>query len=356
MNIGILTFHDAHNYGAVLQAYALKKYLENQNHNARVINYHHSNIEDGFPQSRNKEKLGKTNLEMKFSEKAHLERWEKFDDFIKKLTNNEKKVYDSEEELEKIEDIDIFICGSDQIWNPDITQGLNKGFFLYFKTRAKKMAYAASMGIEKLKDEDEVDFEEYLNGLDFISVREQSLKLYSEKFTKKEVIQVLDPTFLLEKEQYNELLHEVEAKKYLLIYALGPDERLTKLAKYISKEQNLEVIELNDFEEKDYQFRQISNAGPSDFLSLIKNAEVVITNSFHGTIFSILFEREFYTLTRGNRNSRMESLLRTAGLQERLLHKNLSIDLKNKINFIKVKDNFTKKINQSKDFLKEVGK
>lgn len=301
MKVGILTFHDAHNYGAVLQAFALKKYIKNIGHDAKIINYHHETIPDGFPKENNET------------------RWEKFDKFIKELIDYDTQTYITEEELEKL-DIDLWICGSDQIWNTEITRGFNRGFFLDFGTKGKKISYAVSMGIPCLPTENEENFKNSINKLHKISVREESLKQYTEKFTDKEVVRTLDPTLLLDKNDYEELLLENKHGDYILIYALGPDDRLTQIAKKIAKEKNVKILELNDNKIEGYFCEQISDAGPEEFLTLIKNAKAIITNSFHGTIFSILFEKEFYTITRLNRNSRMENILEIVDMKDRLIH------------------------------------
>lgn len=301
MKVGILTFHDAHNYGAVLQAYALKKYIQKLGYEVKIINYHHETIPDGYPKEDNEK------------------RWEKFNKFIKTLIDNEEKVYTKEEDLEQL-DIDFWICGSDQIWNTEITRGFNRGFFLDFKTNGKKISYAVSMGIPELPKEYEQKFKESLEKLDEISVREESLKQYAEKFVDKKIEITLDPTLLLDVSDYEKLLVENSYGQYVLIYALGPDERLIKIAKKIAKEKKVEIIELNDKAKKDYFCKQISDASPEEFLSLIKNAKAVITNSFHGTIFSIIFKKEFYTITRFNRNSRMENILKIVGMEDRLIN------------------------------------
>ena len=180
IKVGILTFQDAHNYGAVLQAYALKKYISKlDNVEVKIINYHHYNIPDGFPRKRKIDKITlKNNERYKYSEPDHYMRWDKFDKFIKELIDNEKRVYTNEEELEKL-DIDVWICGSDQIWNTDITRGFNKGFFLDFNTNGKKVSYAVSMGIPRLPEKYEEEFKKCLNNLDYISVREENLMKYA---------------------------------------------------------------------------------------------------------------------------------------------------------------------------------
>lgn len=220
MRVGILTFHDAHNYGAVLQAYGLKKYIKKLGFDVSIVNYHHKNIPDGFPREPN------------------TERWDKFNSFIKELIDFEEEIYTSEEDLEKL-DFDYWICGSDQIWNTEITRGFNKGFFLDFNTKGKKISYAVSMGIPKLPEKYEIDFKRSLNKIDKISVREESLKEYVQNFTNKTITRTLDPTLLLEPNDYDDLMLADKNKEYILIYALGPDERLSAIAKQIADEKKL---------------------------------------------------------------------------------------------------------------------
>lgn len=331
--VGILTFHDAHNYGAVLQAYALKTYIRKIGYDAKIINYHHHKIPNGFPRD------------------GYEKRWDKFDKFIKELSDYEENVYTSEEELEK-HDIDFWVCGSDQIWNIEITRGFNRGFFLDFKTRGKKIAYAVSMGIPELPEKYEERFKNSLNGLDNISVREETLKQYAKKFTRKKVTKVLDPTLLLEQSDYDDLLLDNKYGDYILIYALGPDERLTQIAKKISAEKNVKIIELNDKKQDNYFCEQVSDAGPDEFLTLIKNAKAVVTNSFHGTIFSIIFGKEFYTITRLNRNSRMENILDIVGMRDRLIDKVEEVDNVKEQNYDEAYSNLDKEKIKSQDFLK----
>ena len=348
--VGILTFHDAHNYGAVLQAYALKEYIKQLGFNVKIINYHHYEIPDGFAKKR-KIDFAKVGLH-KFSYFDHCTRWEKFALFINELTDNAREVYISEKELEKL-NIDYWICGSDQIWNTDITHGFNKGFFLDFNTTGKKISYAVSMGIPSLEEKYEEEFKKAVNSLDCISVREESLKEYVEKFTDKEIKRVIDPTLLLNPEDYDEIIEENPiVGKYLLIYALGPDDRLTKIAQKIAKEKNLEIVELNDCKVSNYFCKQISNAGPEEFLSLIKNADAVVTNSFHGTIFSILFKRDFYTITRLNRNSRMENILNIVDMRDRLIDNVEDLSKVKNQDFEKAFENIQKVRESSIEFLK----
>lgn len=336
MKVGILTFHDAHNYGAVLQAYALKKYITKLGYETKVINYHHYTIPDGYPKENNEE------------------RWEKFNSFIQELIDYDENVYTSEEELEKL-DIDFWICGSDQIWNPEITRGINKGFFLNFNTKGKKISYATSMGISELPKEYEEEFKKCINQLNEISVREEELKMYLEKLTDKSVRKVIDPTFLLEKEEYSERILENNYGEYVLINELVPDIRLRQVAEKIAKEKNVKIIELNDKLKEEYFCEQISSASINEYLTLFNNAKAIVTNSFHGTVFSIIFGKEFYTITRQqNRNSRMENILDIVNMSDRLIDKIEELQNVKPQDYIKAYENLDKEINKSKEFLKNV--
>lgn len=332
MRVGILTFHDAHNYGAVLQAFALKKYIQKLGYEVKIVNYHHKTIPDGFPRENNEK------------------RWDKFNVFIKALTDNEEEVYTQEEDLENL-DIDFWICGSDQIWNTEITRGFNKGFFLDFQTKGKKISYAVSMGIPNLPEEYEKQFMASLEQIDEISVREESLKEYAEKFVDKKVVTTLDPTLLLDENDYDDLILDNNHGEYILIYALGPDERLTAIANKMAKQKGMKIIELNDKRIENYFCEQISDAGPQEFLTLIKNASAIVTNSFHGTIFSIIFKKEFYTITRLNRNSRMETILGIVDMKDRLIDKIEDLDKIKQQDFEKAYIKLDSEKQKSKDFL-----
>lgn len=333
MKIGILTFHDAHNYGAVLQAYALKTYLNKDGFDAKIINYHHYTIPDGYPKENN------------------ISRWEKFNKFIFELIDQEEKTYISEEELEKL-DIDFWICGSDQIWNPELTRGLNKGFFLNFMTKGKKISYATSIGHDRLDEKIEKEFSKNIEQIECISVREKSLKNYLKEFTDKNIEQVLDPVFLLEEQDYDKLILENKYGEYILIYELVPDIRLTNVAKKISENTNIKIIELNDKHKENYFCNQISDAGPNEFLTLMKNAKIIISNSFHATAFSIIFNKDFYIISRENKNARMENILEIVDMKDRLIDNIEDIYNVKSIDYNKANEKLNVEKNKSKKFLK----
>lgn len=364
MKVGILTFQNAHNYGAILQLYALKMYLEKLGNEVTVINYINEKIQEEYPIKKSffvkrdwpiykKVNRGINNL---INNKEYSKKWLKFDDFIKELVNNQQRIY-RVEDVKKISDnLDYIICGSDQIWNPKLTGCLDKVYFVDFESKAIKISYAASIGLERFEGEQEKEFKALINNFNNISVREENLKNYIENLDKtKRVEVVLDPTLLLDKQEYEKILIEPKIKeKYLFIYCVLPDKRLIKIAKKIAKQKGLKIIELTYVKQfGTFSHKQILDAGPKEFLGLIKNAEYVVTNSFHGTIFSILFDKKFYTISIDKVNSRIETLLNVTGAISRFVDVNSKINLEEEIDYKKAMENIKKYKETSENFLRK---
>lgn len=363
MKVGILTFHNAHNWGAALQLYALKEYLKDLGHEVKVINYRNPIIDSNYVKNpviklRRKDWKGiliylyeKINLE--YGKKSYKEKWNKFNNFEKQMLDNDTTEY-TKEDLQNL-DIDTFICGSDQIWNPNLTGGLDEVYFCNFETNAKKISYAASMGIKELKPDDENIFKDYINRFDNISVREESLKQYIKKVTDMDVTTVIDPTLLLDVEKYDKIAVKPKEEKYLFLYTLIENKSLYEIAQKIAKERNLKIIELTYSKKiEKLLHNEIANIGPEEFLGYIKYADCVITNSFHGTIFSMLFQKDFYTINAGKVNSRIENVLNIAQIPERCIKSYEDMKKCNKINYENVYKNLNVNALNSKDFLNKV--
>lgn len=358
--IGILTFHNAHNWGAALQVYALKKYLIKKGYNVSVINYKNHTIESNYLYSqpiKYKVKSLKSCLkyfflvlERLYARKQYVQKWEKFNRFIQKIIDNQVEV-SKLREIEKMK-YNYIICGSDQIWNYTLTNGFDKAYFCDFKTDAVKISYAASMGLKCLPKQEEEEFKNYIQNFDYISVREEELKKYINSLVDNKVEVVLDPTLLLEKEDYNEIEQEINIGRYLLVYTLKDDKKLMKISKYIAKKMNLKIIELR-YEKtlKRIGKHQIANVGPEDFLGLINNAEFIITNSFHGTVFSIIYNKLFYTIPVNAVNSRIENLLTLTKLNRRLINSIEDVNLEDDINFEMAMNCIKKNKKISEEFL-----
>lgn len=327
--IGILTFHNAHNYGAVLQAYALKTKLKRMGHEASILNYQNKYI------SRNYRKVlhidfwkrdvlpsrwGKVIREVRdvfYGLKDWQKQWRVFEDFIaEKLLDGDTRQLSLEEVATK--DCDVYVLGSDQIWARELTHGMDPAYFGQFAPEKKKISYAASVPNGSVPENEKPFFKQYLESLSHISVREEKLAQSLRDLTGREIDTVIDPTLLLEREDYEPLLYKKPLKQgdYVFAYFVVENEMVSRCAKKAAELLGYELIELHYKKTPTiYGNNMIFDAGPSEFLTYIRDAKMVITNSFHGTVFSILFQKKFYSVYK--ENGRIDNLLGFLGLQER---------------------------------------
>lgn len=213
---------------------------------------------------------------------------------------------------------DMFICGSDQVWNSEAAE-IDGKYFANFAEHNKRASYAASFGIESIVKDRKKEFRQYLLGMKYISVREHSGERIVEELINQKASCHIDPTLLLSSIQWDEVAdkYKVTNKKYVFCYFLGkPTENvLNKLRKY-KKENNIDVLSIWNGNDGSH-----NNVGPGEFLSLIKNAEIILTDSFHGTAFSIVYHKLFYTFSRNgvreSMDTRVVSLLELLGLRDR---------------------------------------
>jgi hypothetical protein len=267
VNIGILTFHNAHNYGAILQAYALYKNLSD--YHSEIIDYQQKALTE-----RNTHLLYNRNLSLKSNLKHFLDHY-----ILRRSIKKEKRFKQFVLQhipigIERISDLnqlkvkyDIIIVGSDQVWNPSITKGLDKNYLIEdYKWACKKISYAASCGSHIFNKNQLNILEESLSKFDSISVREYTLKQQLIEKIKKPINVVLDPTFLLSKQEWGKLEVPIPQikKKYLLIYTFDNDPLCFEISKKISDKLGLEVIAINS---RFFRFKQVNkqyrNCGPS---------------------------------------------------------------------------------------------
>lgn len=362
MKIGIITYHFARNYGAILQCYALQNYLTNNNNEVTVINYVEENQKKNnsiFNRKRGFMNLLDiiTLLPLAF---FRIRKEKKFQKFLKEKIHCSYEI-NNIEELENFleeENFDYVISGSDQVWNPYI-KDFSKAFFLPFNIKSKKVTYAASIGNAKL--ENLIEYKDYINDFRYISLREEKSKEIIEKITDKEISVVNDPVTLLEKEEWSNLCENIEKKKYLLCYFLHKNylNEEYKIAKKIAQNKNLKLIMINaNFSLKSFYLNCIKDVGPIDFLSLFKNAEYICTDSFHGTMFSVIFEKNFnvFTSYKEKQDSRRENVLKSTGLMARLVYVENganNIDVSN-IDYQEINPEFNNNIKYSKEFIKKI--
>lgn len=328
MKIGILTYHRAHNFGAVLQAYALLTTLKNRGHDVEMIDYwprYRSGQYDLFNWEYYLDGklplLARCKYFIKRSASfcERIIRYRKFNVFIESELKISSDHYENGLEIKDI--YDAIICGSDQIWRCKKNTGgkfFDEVYFAKYPKRslAKKIAYAASMGVEDIGETELKELEKNLRNFDYIAVREASLATIVSKLSTKPILQVLDPVFLLSRDQWQRKITIVKRKRYLLFYHLLYCEDAVDLANRVAKDKGLEIIEIRGIVEP---FLWASNvyttAGPIDFISLIANSEYVVSTSFHGVAFAILFEKQFSALGFRNNGSRVYSLLSSMGIE-----------------------------------------
>lgn len=366
-DIAILTkYYKNYNYGGVLQGYALKRVLEEMGYKVDIISYdvrknrnpiYKSVIEQskqyGIKSAINKV-FEKTTGKFKFLIRGTLnKRITRFEDFMQ---------YDTEEysdsNLTKLNDkYKAFISGSDQVWNPNAVRELYLQGFV--KEENKRISYAASIGRNKLNDKESKVLASFLKKFDSLSVREKTAKEILEKNIKKNIEVVLDPTLLLEKEKWNEIASDnIHDKPYAIFYFFSNSTKIRKKAMKFCKKKNLDLIMI-PYANQQFNFHdskgpgiRITNIGPKEFISAIKNAEYVFTDSFHGAVFSIINEKQFFVFERNKKehvsmNSRIYDLLDNFDLNNRLLR----IENFDKIERLEKID--YKKVNNKKQKLKE---
>ncbi len=325
MKAGVITFHSAHNFGASLQAWALQKALKNYKIEASVINYHPSIIDDLYNPLKGKygleRRIAKFNLHRQ--NPKSLERYKKYSGFIKKNFNllGDFSTY---EELKAANlNLDAYIVGSDQVWNSEHIGGFDPAYFLDFvEPGPLKISYAASIGRDFLLPIYHEQIKSSLKSFTSISVREKSAKKPVKALTKKEVDIVLDPTLLLPREEYNEIKTIPNIKdKYIFVYMMEHNADVVAFANKVSTATGLPIVQRRPNKIFKNEIASCYTSDPGDFLGLIENAEYVITNSFHGTVFSIIYETPFVSMLHSNTGSRTVDLLKSLNLESHLLHK-----------------------------------
>lgn len=323
MKIGILTFQQAINYGAVLQLYALQKIIQKLGADPEVINYISPKLKNDYKIIRRNDGL-RNLLASIFCAKAFCERKRRFKVFEKKYLNLTNELY-SKRDLSRIcNKYDYLITGSDQVWNYTITNTDFTYMLDFVEDSNKKISYAASFGVAQIPDKLKIWYKNLLQDFKAISVREKQGKAIIKSLCNKEVSVVLDPTFLLTKEDWKKLnTCDTKNKKYILVYCLRRSDLLNEFAEKLKIKTGFKIIVLNPRTKKIYSQSSAYSAGPEEFIGLFMNAEYVLTNSFHGTAFSINFNKNFLVDLDINStvstNSRLLNILSLLGLEDRII-------------------------------------
>jgi len=330
MKIALITIHQSNNYGAVLQAYATKKILSKYG-TVETINYdnkfllHHLDMFRFALSIRGLKMLTHDILRFPYRYKAVS----RFRNFVKDNMNLTKKLTSQELAEGKVNDFNLYVCGSDQIWNPKIVNPdikVDPIFFLSFAPKkSKKISYASSIGSYVFSETEKNQIKNLLKDFTMISTREiDGQKKLSEILPNKEIYHVLDPTLLLSKDEWIEKLDikitNQSYEKYILLYTVPRTSLIKKAVEYFATKLELKVIAIDQmFFPITKVDKHIKNAGPKEFIELFANAEFIITDSFHGTCFAINFEKQFVSISPGKSANRIKSLLSKLDIEERMI-------------------------------------
>lgn len=317
--IGVIThYYNSKNYGGVLQAYALCRYLNKCGYNAEQIQFdkERKNLRHLFGVVyRNVKNLYK---KKKYKEiyMEIIDRNKKFSEFRTEKIPHSEEVY-SQKKLKKLaKKYDLFITGSDQVWHPD---AVCDAYLLDFDIQnIKKIAYAASIAKETLTEQECVRYQKALEDFQAISVREKNAIDLIQPIVPVTVKWTVDPVFLLRKEEWESLTKGLAYKKpYVFCYFLGNDKDVRNLAEQYTERKNLELKEIahingevciNDLK---FDAEHLIDVSPVEFINLIQNAEMILTDSFHAMVFSLIFQKQFVVFERSvpvSMGSRMQSL------------------------------------------------
>ena len=361
MQIKTITCHDVYNHGASLQAYALQTYLESLGHTVEIIDYKPDYLSGHYQLwSVDNPVYDKPivkqlyNLAKLPGRLIALKRKKLFDEFTEKFIHRTETRYHHNEDLkENPPYADVYVAGSDQIWNTLFQNGRDAAFYLDFAPKtSRRVSYAASFATENVVEEYKPFVCKMLQNFDAVSIREKcSLPLLT-SLGRADGVAVCDPVFLMSKTQWESLLpKQYEQERYILVYDSENSIAIKNITRRIAKERNLKIFNISasriGYADKDFWA-----SSPLDFVRLIHDAQYVVSNSFHATAFSLIFQRDFCVVNRSEAiNERMKSLLESYHISERLITQYVD-DLLEPIDYREVNHLIQKDIEFSKDFLK----
>lgn len=379
--VGIVSCYFKHNYGSMLQAYATQQILDNLGIENETIN-----IDENIDFSKGKKKYYMTQItnftfiksklgmvKLKFDKKLKKDlgrniaiRDKKYKEFETKFRLT--KAYKTYQELtEKCKDYSSVLVGSDQLWLP-VNVVADYYTLNWVPDDVNKISYATSFGVSTVPEKYKEKYKKFLDRINYLSVREEAGCKLVKELSSNEATLVCDPTLLLTKDEWMEIQREkpIIKEKYILCYFLGSNIEHRKFAERLKEKTGCKIVSLNHADEY-VKYSDIFadetpyDVGPAEWINLIRNAEYVCTDSFHGTVFSLLNNKKFFTFRRYSNsskvstNSRIDSLLNIVDLHDRLLNGDEEIldCIEKQIDYEQVNKKLDKFRNESKEFLKK---
>ena len=367
-DVGIITFHCSNNYGAMLQTYGLKSFLNNSGIRADVVRYEPPymtgrhwwipyvpfkgassriwcvvNLFTGFAAHL---KMGRNFA----GQRANMNRFRK-EHLIRR---GQRRIW-FENGLSSLS-YRYYIVGSDQIWNPNITCGLRRAYFGAFKNRYKEkvVAYAASFGGISVPAAYDDAFQELIKHVDAVSMREEAAIPYVKKFYPGAVTAVLDPVFFLKKAEWEKVEKAPDRSGYIFVYITERNRNLSDYARKLSQDTGLPVLEVRTGQLGTQEdFSVDFTAGPAEFLGYIHKADYVVTNSFHAVAFSILYQKKFLAFAHSNLGARLQNILHIHGLEDRLCRDGQEAEIDACVDWKEVRKRTEEAAEASGNFLKQ---
>lgn len=363
MKVDIITLHYINHYGSLLQTYATCKAFEKLGIEAEVVDYIRPNADeriqmDAALTAKNYKRESIKGFLFEISKKIENKKRREFSERFLKQYVPMTRHYKNYEDLKQNPPVaDIYCTGSDQTWNSEYNGGLLPAYFLDFAPEGKKrIGYAVSIGMSKFPENEYEQVKSYIYKYDAISVRENSAKKIIEDMGYRNVTQILDPTLVLSEEDWKPLVTKRMIKeKYIVIYKLNTIPEIEAFAERLAEVTGYCIVRmsyyLNHFK---YKGKMVYSPDVEEFLSLIYNAEYVLTDSFHCLAFSINFGKEFLVFYPGMYSTRLRSLLELTGTTDRVVN-NSDIDIKTleRIDYSKVNEILNCERNKAIRYLQE---
>lgn len=361
MKIKTITCHEVYNHGASLQEYALLYFLNSTGYQAQAIHYKPNYLSNHFKLNIvSNPKFDKPFIKQLYQlaklpgRLRDLKRKKAFDVFSDEYIPTGTTLYTTNDELKSnIPDADVFICGSDQIWNSFFSNGKDPAFYLNFvPDHINKISYAASFAIDELAEDVKPLVHENVLRFYAVGVRETSGVHILNELGISNAVQVLDPVFLLDKEHWENTFVKPIDEKFVFVYDFDSSPLIKKIAETLKNENNYKIYTVN--QNIDYADKNFFLEGPETFLSLLYHSKFNITNSFHSVAFSLIFNKQFVVVNRtDNINTRMRDLLGLLALENNLITTYLGFETLEKIDYHLINPSVHKLIKKSQTFLFE---
>ena len=358
--IGVLTMHRVLNYGSILQAYATKRVIESLGHDCEIIDYRYPN-EFHYAHGRKKYAITwKGRIARRFSLTKKWRRLNRFRNFQEKYLNLSREYISPEDIRNNPPNYDIYLVGSDQVWNPKYLFEDTVFLLDFVPNDKKKISYASSFSTNKIPEAFKEKYIRLLSQFESISVRETNGAKLVKELTGRDASVNIDPTLLLKPDDWNKICSRSKLCKrpyilvYILTYAVGDIPCLNDIVRKLKQEKNAQIIYLGNRIEGIYCDRYIDNCSPSQFISLVRWTSFIITTSFHGTAFALNYGIPFISIADNKADDRIYSLLQQLDATRHMMYKNDNVSslFLGEINET-IKSNLVMLRNKSVEYLKK---